>query len=169
MAARTSWERPASPVCRAESSRSRTDGSPCGARQSPSLLLTMKIADRHSLQTADSQTHSSRSAAVSFGRFTDRCRIPSSWRRARISTCRAVQLRNDARRVPNSAKTVSTHGNRKKNGQSSIYQPFRGLRELHSSDAYEIPSPWSTIAEICMLPPPQSSVMMQSGLPNKFL
>jgi len=86
--------------------------------------LTMKIPDRHSLQTADSQTHSSRSAAVSFGRFTDRCRIPSWWRRARISTCRAVRLRNDAKRVADSAEIVGTHGNRKKNDNPQFISHF---------------------------------------------
>jgi hypothetical protein len=102
------------------------------------------LPDRDSLQMADIMTHSSRSAAVSFGRFTDRCRIPSWWRRARISTCRAVRLRNDARRVPNSAQTVGTHANRKKNGQSSIYQSFRGLRELQSSVCGSVPRKRST-------------------------
>src|SRR6188472_7022 len=46
------------------------------------------------------------------------------WRRARISTCRAVRLRNDARRVPNSAEIVGTHGNRKENDNPQFISHF---------------------------------------------
>src|SRR5215469_8521122 len=39
--------------------------------------LTTKILDCQSFQTAHSQAHSNRSAGVSFGRLTERCRTPS--------------------------------------------------------------------------------------------
>src|SRR6516164_7295149 len=39
--------------------------------------LTMKTLDCQSFQTALSQAHSNRSAGVSFGRLTERCRTPS--------------------------------------------------------------------------------------------
>src|SRR5215831_10680468 len=38
---------------------------------------TTKILDCQSFQTAHSQAHSNRSAGVSFGRLTERCRTPS--------------------------------------------------------------------------------------------
>jgi hypothetical protein len=42
---------------------------------------------RQSLHSSDSHAQKSRpSGAVSFGRFTERCKTPSWWRRARIST-----------------------------------------------------------------------------------
>ena len=46
---------------------------------------TMTKADRQSLQASQSHAQSSRSAGVSFGRFTERCRTPIWWRNARIS------------------------------------------------------------------------------------
>jgi hypothetical protein len=47
-------------------------------------------------QAAESQAHSSRSADVNFGRFTDRCRTPIWWRNARISNWSAARLRKEA-------------------------------------------------------------------------
>src|SRR3954468_2113749 len=79
--------------------------------------LTMKTLVRHSFQTDESQTHRIRSVADSFGLFTDRCRTPSWWRRARISTWSAARLRNDAKRLANRAEKAGTHANRTKKGK----------------------------------------------------
>jgi hypothetical protein len=93
--------------------------------------LMIKIPDRHSFQTADNQAHSIRSVGVSFGRFTDRCRTPSWWRSARISICRAIRLRKDARTVTNSAAIIGTHQNRRRDGNPQTISHF-GVYENHN-------------------------------------
>src|SRR5260370_20291794 len=55
--------------------------------------LTMRRAERHSAQAAQSQAHKHRSNRFSFGFFTERCSTPSWWRRARISSCNAARVR----------------------------------------------------------------------------
>ncbi len=52
--------------------------------------LTITKADRQSFQTSHSHTQRSRSAEMSFGRFTERCRTPSWCRSARFSRWRAA-------------------------------------------------------------------------------
>jgi hypothetical protein len=47
---------------------------------------TMTSAVRQSLHSSDSHAQKRRSTAVSLGRFTERCKTPSWWRRARISS-----------------------------------------------------------------------------------
>ena len=53
--------------------------------------LRMSKERRQSTQAWDSQAHRSRSAVISFGRFTERRRTASWCRNARFSTCRAVR------------------------------------------------------------------------------
>ena len=53
--------------------------------------LTMTKADRQSFQTSHSHAQRSRSAEVSFGRFTERCRTPSWCLSARFSTWSAAR------------------------------------------------------------------------------
>src|SRR5260370_41136025 len=55
--------------------------------------LTMRRAERHSAQAAQSQAHKHRSNRFSFGFFTERCSTPSWWRGARISSCNAARVR----------------------------------------------------------------------------
>src|SRR3954463_2350062 len=55
----------------------------------------------------------SRSAGVSFGRFTERCRTPIWWRSARISSWRATRLRNEAASAAMSAVIRWPSGNRR--------------------------------------------------------
>ncbi len=73
----------------------------------------IKTADFQSRQIVHSHAHKSRSAGVSFGRFTERCRTPIWWRRARISNWRAVRLRNDAASEAMSAANKCPRGNRR--------------------------------------------------------
>ena len=73
----------------------------------------MKTPDFQSCQTVHSHAHKSRSAGVSFGRFTERCRTPIWWRRARISNWRAAWLRNDAASETMSAVNKCPSGNRR--------------------------------------------------------
>ena len=55
--------------------------------------LTMRRAERHSAQAPQSQAHKQRSNRFSFGFFTERCSMPSWWRRAMISSCNAARVR----------------------------------------------------------------------------
>ena len=71
-------------------------------------------ADRQSRQVDDSRAHRNRSEAVSFGRLTDRCRTPSWWRSARISSCRAARLRKEAKSAVKRADNRCPQGNRRK-------------------------------------------------------
>ena len=86
---------PAVLASHAESSRSRTGGSPCGAIQ---RLWTLQdeCPDFQSGHAVESRARRSRSAGVSFGRFTERCRTPIWWRDARISNWSAARLRKEA-------------------------------------------------------------------------
>ena len=54
----------------------------------------------------------SRSAGVSFDRFTERGRTPSWWRNARISSWSAARLRNEAESEVISAVNKCPNGNR---------------------------------------------------------
>ena len=72
----------------------------------------MKTPDFQSRQTLHSHAHKSRSAGVSFGRFTERCRTPIRWR-GRISNWRASRLRNDAASETMSAVNKCPSGNRR--------------------------------------------------------
>jgi hypothetical protein len=56
----------------------------------------IRTPDLHSCHAVESQAHNSRSAVVSFGRFTERCSTPIWWRNARISNWSAARHRNDA-------------------------------------------------------------------------
>src|SRR5215510_12946691 len=82
--------------------------------------LTTKMLDCQSVQTAHSQAHKNRSAGVSFGRLTERCRTPSWWRRARISSCSAARLRKEAKTAAQRADNRYLKGNRGENGNSQF-------------------------------------------------
>jgi hypothetical protein len=56
----------------------------------------MNAPDFQSFHEVESQAQRSRSAGVSFGRLTERCRTPIWWRNARISNWSAARLRNEA-------------------------------------------------------------------------
>src|SRR5215831_13721556 len=73
----------------------------------------MKTADFQSCQTAHNHAHKSRSAGVSFGRFTERCRTPIWCRRARTSNWSAARLRNEAASEAMSAVNKCPNGNRR--------------------------------------------------------
>lgn len=92
---------------------------------------TRKTLDRQSFQTSHNQAHRNRSAGVSFGRFTERCRTPSWWRSARISSCSAARLRNEAKREAKSAENKSPKGNRRKTDKPQCTNQF-GIDENHS-------------------------------------
>ena len=77
--------------------------------------LMMINALRQSAQTSQIQTQRSRSAVTSFGRLTERCRTPSWWRRAKISSWRAARLRNELITVPRSADNTCQGRNRETN------------------------------------------------------
>ena len=72
----------------------------------------IKTPDFQSRQTVHSHAHKSRSAGVSFGRFTERCRTPIWWRSARISSWSAARLRNEAASEAMSAVNMCPNGNR---------------------------------------------------------
>src|SRR5215472_6796191 len=94
--------------------------------------LTTKMLDCQSFQTAHSQAHKNRSAGVSFGRLTERCRTPSWWRRARISSCSAARLRKDAKTAAQKADNRYLKGNRGGNGNSQFINQV-GICENHRS------------------------------------
>src|SRR5215831_4700552 len=89
--------------------------------------LTTKMLDCQSFQTAHSQAHKNRSAGVSFGRLTERCRTPSWWRRARISSCSAARLRKEAKTAAQRADNRYLKGRGER--QLPVYQSDRNLRE----------------------------------------
>src|SRR5262249_41811038 len=93
--------------------------------------LTTKMLDCQSFQTAHSQAHKNRSAGVSFGRLTERCRTPSWWRRARISSCSAARLRTEAKTAAQRADNRYLKGNRGENGNSQFINQI-GICENHS-------------------------------------
>src|SRR5215471_11888648 len=90
--------------------------------------LTTKMLDCQSFQTAHSQAHKNRSAGVSFGRLTERCRTPSWWRRARISSCSAARLRKET--AAQRADNRYLKGNRGENGNSQFINQI-GICENH--------------------------------------
>src|SRR5262249_44625679 len=92
--------------------------------------LTTKMLDCQSFQTAHSQAHKNRSAGVSFGRLTERCRTPSWWRRARISSCSAARLRKEAKTAAQRADNRYLKGNRGENGNSQFINQI-GICENH--------------------------------------
>jgi hypothetical protein len=73
----------------------------------------MWTPDLQSCQTEQSHAHSTRSAAVSFGRFTERWRTPIWWRSARISSWSAARLRNQPEKEAMSAVNTGPTGNRR--------------------------------------------------------
>src|SRR4051794_33706911 len=91
---------------------------------------TRKIPDRHSFHTAQSQAHRSRSPGVSLGRFTERCRTPTWWRSARISSCSAAWLRKEAEKNAKSAEKIGPKGNRRKNDNPQSINQI-GVYENH--------------------------------------
>jgi hypothetical protein len=90
---------------------------------------TMTSAVRQSLHSPDSHAHKRRSAAVSLGRFTERCKTPIWWRRARTSTWSAARLRNEAKTAANNAEKTRAGENRRKRRNIPLYQPDPNLRE----------------------------------------
>src|SRR3954447_1536186 len=92
---------------------------------------TRKTPERQSFQTAQSQAHRNRSAGVSFGRLTERCRTPSWWRSARISSCSAARLRKEAKTEAKSAEKRGPRGNRRKTDNPQSINHI-GIDENHS-------------------------------------
>ena len=72
----------------------------------------MNAPDFQSGHAVESQAHRSRSAGVSFGRFTERCRTPIWWRNARISNWSAARLRKEADSEAIRAVNMCPKGNR---------------------------------------------------------
>jgi hypothetical protein len=81
--------------------------------------LMRNAPDFQSCHAADSAQRS-RSAGVSFGRFTDRCRIPIWWRKARISNWSAARLRKEAESEAISAVNMCPNGNRTMSDNSQL-------------------------------------------------
>src|SRR4051794_29831923 len=75
---------------------------------------TRKTLECQSFHTVHNQAQKKRSAEVSFGRLTERCRTPIWWRNARISNCRAVRLRKEAKTEVRSAEKRGPKGNCRK-------------------------------------------------------
>jgi hypothetical protein len=71
--------------------------------------VTITNAQRQSVQTLPSQAQKNRSTAVNFGRFfAERWSTPIWWRRARFSSCSAVQdLSSDERAAANTGSTLN--------------------------------------------------------------
>ena len=93
--------------------------------------LTIKTLDCQSFQTAHSQAHNQRSAGVSLGRWTERCKTPSGWRRARISSWSAARLRKEAKNAAQREHYKCPNGNRMVNDNFQIINQI-GLCENHS-------------------------------------
>src|SRR5215469_12441947 len=92
--------------------------------------LTTKMLDCQSFQTAHSQAHKNRSAGVSFGRLTERCRTPSWRRRTRTSSCNAARLRKEAKTAAQRADNRYLKGNRGENDNSQFINQI-GICENH--------------------------------------
>jgi hypothetical protein len=91
--------------------------------------LTMTRADRQSSQSSDSHAQMRRSAGVSFDFLTDRCRTPSWWRRAKISRCKAVWLRNSDKADASNADNTVKGESWRRVCNPPFYQPDRNFRE----------------------------------------
>src|SRR6516164_3368174 len=103
---------------------------PCRCQPMTVEALMIKTLDCQSFQTALSQAHKNRSAGVSLGRLTERCRTPSGWRRARISSCSAARLRNEAKSAVKKADNRCPKENRRKNDNSQFINQI-GVCENH--------------------------------------
>src|SRR3982750_4399350 len=103
---------------------------PCRGQPMTVAGWTRKIPDRHSFHTAQSP-------GVSLGRFTERCRTPTWWRSARISSCSAAWLRKEAEKNAKSAEKIGPKGNRRKNGKPQSISQI-GVYENHSPRANPI-------------------------------
>ncbi len=84
------------------------------------------------VQISQSHAHKIRSTLTSLGRDAERCKTPSWWRRARISSLRAARPRNEATSEATSAANSGPHGESKEERQLLIYQEDRSLREPQS-------------------------------------
>ena len=93
----------------------------------------MRIPDLQSGQTEQSQIQKSRSALVSFGRFTERCRTTIWWRSARISSWRAARLRNHPENEAMRAVITGPNGSRIMRGKSHIISEI-GIYENHKRE-----------------------------------
>jgi hypothetical protein len=96
----------------------------------------MKTLDCQSSQTALSQAQSKRSAGVSFGRLTERCRTLSCWRSARISRGSAARLRKEAKNAVRRADNRCPKGKSKEKGQLPVYQTDRILRKPQTLEIF---------------------------------
>src|SRR6516162_4398411 len=93
---------------------------PCRCQPITVEALMIKTLDCQSFQTALSQAHKNRSAGVSLGRLTERCRTPSGWRRARISSCSAARLRKESKSAVKKADNRCPKENRRKKDNSQF-------------------------------------------------
>jgi hypothetical protein len=93
--------------------------------------FTMARADRQPVRNRGSPAQRKRSTAVSFGRFTERCRIPSWWRRAKISSCGAARERNKAKTDVKSAVKTRAGENRPREVNSQSINQI-GISGNHS-------------------------------------
>ena len=93
--------------------------------------LMMNAPDCQSCHAVESQAQRSRSAGVSFGRLTERCRTPIWWRNARISNWSAARLRNEAASEANRAVNTCPKGNRTMSDNSQFISAI-GVYENHN-------------------------------------
>ena len=71
-----------------------------------------------------------RSAGVSLGRWTERCKTPSGWRSARISSWSAARLRKEAKNAAKREHNKCPNGNRMVNDNFQIINQI-GFCENH--------------------------------------
>ncbi len=124
---------PATLASHAESSRSTTGGSPLRCHPAFVDAFMMNAPDFQSCHAVESQAQRSRSAGVSFGRFTERCKTPVWCRDTRISKRSAARLRKEADSEAIRAVNMCPKGNRtmSENSQSvsaiGVYENHSGL------------------------------------------
>jgi hypothetical protein len=122
---------PATLASHAESSRSTTAGSPLWCHPAIVDAFMMNAPDFQSCHAVESQAQRSRSAGVSFGRFTERCRTPVWCRNTRISNWSAARLRKEADSEAIRAVNMCPKGNRTMSENSQSVSAI-GVYENHS-------------------------------------
>jgi hypothetical protein len=91
----------------------------------------MNATDFQSGHAVESQAYRNRSARVSFGRFTERCRTPIWWRNARISNWSAARPRKEADSEAIRAVNMCPKGNRTMSDNSQSVSAI-GVYENHT-------------------------------------
>ena len=96
----------------------------------------MNAPDFQSCHAVESSAQRSRSAGLSFGRLTERCRTPIWWRNTRISNWSAERLRNEAASEAIRAVNMCPKGDRTMSDNSQSISAI-GVYEKHRSNTPE--------------------------------